>query len=665
MGIQDKYSPIFKLLLLLTSTIALYWKNIYIVFNEAIFSDFASHILAIPFMLIYIIYRLRHILLANISNNNNTIEFLGVLPIKDILGLVLCSFGFFLKIYGSYTFFPLEFHIISLPIFLSGLVILIYNIDTMRTLLFPIMFLVLLIPPPSTFTQIIGSFLSTLSSQIAYSSTKLLGLPVELVFEYGSPMIVLTTISGQEISLAVDLACSGLYSLIGFTIFSIFIAYITRESLTKKALVVSLGFPLIYFLNVFRIVVIVIIAFYFGPTLALDIFHVFGGWALIFVGVVILFSLSERVLKIRLFRKKRIDCDHDESYLDTCTKCGQVLRFSQIHLSNYFQVKSILIFLVIIILLTIQVPVFVFSEKGAEVSSLGLSSETPGTILPKINGYELDFSYRDSEFERISGQDASLMYMYRPDNHSKPIIWVGLEIGKTKAILHSWEGCLITWPSFQGEEVKVTQLDLRDIRLNENPPLTARYFAYYWHNSLEAQVVLYWYTASVFQTPNGFQEKYVKISVIEYPVEPSYFQTAEIDIHPIAQEIANYWEPTNKWTQMALIIAKNGSTLLFFILSTFVGISAYIIILQRNRRKKIMTLISRLEDPLEKDLLEILSKDHVVKTLPVLTSKLKKVQNSLDGNIIYEKLTQAEKTGLVKRKISNIHDDPYLSWELF
>ncbi len=665
MNLQNKYSQFVKMFLLLTFTIALYWKNIYIVFNEAIFSDFASHILAIPFMLIYIVYRLRHILLANISNNYNSMEFLGVLPVKDIFGLILCSFGFFLKIYGSYTFFPLEFQIISLPIFLSGLVMLIYNIDTMRTLLFPITFLVLLIPPPSTFTQIIGSFLSTLSSQIAYTSVKLLGLPVELVFEYGTPMIVLKTISGQEISLAVDLACSGLYSLIGFTIFSIFLAYITRESLPKKALVISVGFPLIYSLNVFRIAIIVIIAYYFGPTLALDIFHVFGGWALIFVGVFILFILLERVLHIRLFRKKIVDCDHDEPYLDSCEKCAKVLRVPQMHLSNYFQIKSLLIFLVIVLLLTIQVPVFVFSEKGAEVSSLGYPSETPIAILPNIDGYELDFSYRDSEFEKISGQDASLMYIYRPDNLSKPNIWVGLEIGKTKAILHSWEGCLITWPSFHGKEVQVAQLDLRDIRLNENPPLTARYFAYYWPESFEAQVVLYWYTASVFHTPNGFQEKYVKISVIEYPIDPSYYQIAENEIYPIAQAIANYWEPTNEWTQIALIVAENGPKLLFLMLSTFIGINAYVILYKRNRRKKIMTLISRLEDPLEKGLLIMLSKDNVIKTLPILTSQLKNIQNNLHEKTIYEKLKQAEKTGVVRRKISNINDDPYLTWELF
>jgi exosortase/archaeosortase family protein len=650
---------------LLTYTLALYWRDLYIVFNEALFSEFASHILVIPFMLLYIVYRLRNTLKANISSNYHSEPILGAIQIKDIIGLILCTLGFFIKMYGSYTFFPLEFNIISLPIFLSGIVILVYNINTFRVLLFPITFLVLLIPPPSTFTQIVGSFLSTVSSQIAYQITKLIGLPVELVFEYGTPMIVLTTITGQYISLAVDLACSGLYSLIGFMIFSIFLAYITRESMQKKALVVSVGFPLIYFLNVFRIAIIVIIAFFFGPTLALNLFHMFGGWILIFVGVIILFSLSEKILHIRLFRNEIITCTHSKSNFGSCMKCGKILEFPQMNLSNYYLIKSVSLLVAIILLINVQVPVFSFSERGAEISSLGSSSDNTIGILPKIDGYTLDFSYRDTEFERISGQDASLMYQYRPENTSKPDIWVGLEIGQTKAILHSWEGCLITWPSFHGKEVQVTQLDLRDCRLNNNPPITARYFAYYWHASLDAQVVLYWYTKANFQTSSGFQEKYVKISVIEYPIEPDYYQKAEEEIYPIAQAIADYWEPANEWTNMALLMAKNGSKIVLLLSSILIAMGGYFVFNLRTQRNRIIDLINRLEDPLERKLLGILTINPGGLTTHDLVQKLDNMQiDVLDETIVYDKLVQAEKAGLARRKIGKINDEPYLNWNL-
>ncbi len=667
MNIDDKYSQVFKILLLLTSVFAIYWKDLFIVFNEALNSELVTHILAIPFMLSYIIYRLRKVLFVTTSDNHNSNEIYGFIQIKDIFGMILCALGYFLKIYGSYTFYPLEIHIISLPIFLTGLILLIYNTDTMKTLIFPVTFLILLIPPPSTYIQTVGSLLSTISSQISYTITKLLGLPVELIYAYGTPTIILKTISGQEISLAVDLACSGLYSLIGFTIFSLFLAYITREPLEKKGLIVSIGFPLIYSLNILRIIIIVLLAYYFGPNLAMNIFHTFGGWFLIFIGVFVLFSLSEKVFKIKLFRKNIVDCVCDESStLNVCQQCGRISKSPKRGLSSYEKVKSILLVLVILIGSTIQVPVFVFSDKGAEISSIGSTDESSAYILPHVDDYDLDFSYRDRTFEQLSGQEASLMYKYQPHDKSKPIIWVGLEIAKTKAVLHSWEGCLITWPEFHGEEVRVTKLDLRDIRLIDNPPLTARFFAYYWDSTNEAQVVLYWYTASLFRTAEGFQEKYVKISVIEYPVDPSYYPVAESEIYPIALEVAKFWEPTNEWTNIELLLAENGTKLIMLLLTALSGLAAYLIFLKRAKRKKITTLISYIEDPLECHILEMVSlKERAIITIPFIKNKLKDVLNDdINDTIISEILSQAKKTGLIRRKIVNINDEPYWTWTL-
>jgi exosortase/archaeosortase family protein len=48
----------------------------------------------------------------------------------------------------------------------------------------------------------------------------------------------------------VDIACSGIYSLIGFVVFSAFIAYIIRESPKKKLATLLMGIPLIVALNI-------------------------------------------------------------------------------------------------------------------------------------------------------------------------------------------------------------------------------------------------------------------------------------------------------------------------------------------------------------------------------------------------------------------------------
>jgi exosortase/archaeosortase family protein len=63
---------------------------------------------------------------------------------------------------------------------------------------------------------------------------------------------------------SVDVACSGVYSLIGFAIFAVFIAYITRGKLWTKVGILLLGVPLIIALNIIRITTILGIGYNFG-----------------------------------------------------------------------------------------------------------------------------------------------------------------------------------------------------------------------------------------------------------------------------------------------------------------------------------------------------------------------------------------------------------------
>jgi len=144
-------------------------------------------------------------------------------------------------------------------------------------------------------------------------------------------------------------------------------------------------------------------------------------------------------------------------------------------------------------MINLQVPVFALTEGLAKVTIQTLDGEQTTTeILPEIAGYRMRFIYRDRRFEEIVKQDASLTYSYLPADKSGMTIWVTTEVAKTRSSLHSWEGCLITWPLSQGHQPRVTQLDLRDILILRNPPVTARYFAFQDMKSNIMQVVLYW-----------------------------------------------------------------------------------------------------------------------------------------------------------------------------
>ncbi|MCJ7667839.1 MAG: exosortase/archaeosortase family protein, partial [Anaerolineae bacterium] len=602
MEIQGRTALEIKILVALMAPAILYWQDLILVANEALNSDIATHILAIPFLLTYIVYLIRKTVAASASQQLTSSTLNRSLPIKEITGTLMCVLAYLIKWFGSYTFQPLEIHVASLPLFVAGIVLFVFNTQTLRALLFPIAFLIFLTLPPLELAQSTGSALANFSSQAAYNLLKMFGLPVTLSTTYGSPVIFLTTPAGTDIPFAIDIACSGLYSLIGFTIFAIFTAYIARGSLQKKLSILAMGLPLIYSLNILRITSIVLIGYYSGPNLALNIFHVLGGWTLILVGTLILLTVTEKVFKIKIFGTTPETCPHSNESKDDvfCMDCGKILKTPEANLSKTDALKLTILLAITISLLFIEVPVFALTEGSAEVFIQKPTGEQTTTkILPEIEDYQARFTYRDIEFEKISGQNASLIFQYSPENQSKPIIWVGLEIGPTKACLHPWEACLI---EYGGGDA--TQLDLRDIHLLDNPPLSARYFAFQRKGTDNTQVILYWYTKSIFKTGDAYQQKWVKLSVIAYTHNPQEYRAVEDELLPIAVAIANYWQPITTWSWVALTLAENGPTLITMTGALLLGPIAYYLYLERNKRRGAQRAYAHISDAEDRQILD-------------------------------------------------------------
>jgi len=120
-----------KAIAILGAIIAIYFQDLAIVANEAIRSELMSYVLAIPFLLSYLVYRKRKMLRA-------TTPFETTNPIRkptythEIVGALLCLTAFLLHWHGSYTFHPLEYHLVSLPLFTARLILIIFNAKTLR-----------------------------------------------------------------------------------------------------------------------------------------------------------------------------------------------------------------------------------------------------------------------------------------------------------------------------------------------------------------------------------------------------------------------------------------------------------------------------------------------------------------------------------------------------
>ena len=506
---QHRIAVAIKLTIIGVAVIAFYLQDLSMVFKGALTDESTFHILAIPFIFGYLLFRKRKMFNATLEPSQTTK--VGFQKYFSLLsGITLCAIAVLTYWYGSYTFTPLEIHMLTLPLLVAGLTLILFNTATLRQLIFPIAFLIFLTPPPSEILYGIGSTLASLSASASNMLGNIFGLHSRLSVNNIGPVITLIRPDQTSLAFNVDVACSGIYSIIGFTIFALFIAYIMRGKLWDKLTIAIMGIPLIMALNVIRITSILAIGYNFGETLALDVFHTVGATVLMFIGTLILLAVTEKVFK----KPKPIPpCPTCNPTLKNitqsfCQSCGKILQYPRIKITKADVIKILSITLVTIVLLTIQAPVFALTQGPAQIST-----QTPtgpqiisNAMFPNITDYSLTYLYRDTAYEKISGVDEALTYSYSSST-GKPTVWVALQIAPSVSNEHRWETCLVNYPFSQGMQVGVSQLDLRDIQLQDNPPITARYFAFQYKNTNQTQVVLYWYQSATFNTNGTAQPK--------------------------------------------------------------------------------------------------------------------------------------------------------------
>ena len=283
-------------------------------------------------------------------------------------------------------------------------------------------------------------------------------------------------------------------------------------------------------------------------------------------------------------------------------------------------------------------------------------------ILPQIEGYNLSFVFRDKDFENASHQDASLIYLYNPQDTPKENVWTGIEVAQTRSSLHRWEVCEIIWPVSHGYEPNVVQLDLRDVQMLENPPILARYFAFQYKSSNQTQVVLYWFETSALMINDTLEQKQVKISLISYPRSPQEIEQTENNLMNFATAIAGHWQPTKTWTQIALIISKNGLALSI----TSATLTACMILLSAldvvKRRKTITRTYTKLPDE-DRQIVDSVRKTE--KKSIATTQKIAATYSTTptDLKTLNERLNRAEEAGLIRHQIISKCDEPMQTWK--
>ena len=176
------------------------------------------------------------------------------------LGLLMFIFGW----RQNYIFIQA----LSLIPFLFGLTGYLYGINMVKTLSFPILYLLLLVPPPFGILDSITLPMRHGISVATEAILRLLGYPI-------SREGLLLTIGYNDIFMGQP--CSGFRSLI--TMFSLVLVYvyISKGTLAKKLILTSFIVPMALLGNLVRVITLCLITFYFGEEVGQGFFHNFSG----------------------------------------------------------------------------------------------------------------------------------------------------------------------------------------------------------------------------------------------------------------------------------------------------------------------------------------------------------------------------------------------------
>jgi hypothetical protein len=285
-------------------------------------------------------------------------------------------------------------------------------------------------------------------------------------------------------------------------------------------------------------------------------------------------------------------------------------------------------------------------------------------LLPQMQNYSLNFLYRDTNFEQLSGQDFSLAFQYYPENTGNIKVDVAVEIAESTIVLHYWEVCLITWAIPKGEQA-VTSLDLRDIKIQEDPPIIARYFAFQEQDKPQIQLVLYYFTTALFEIDNTTQKKQVKLSFITYFDNPEDLNIIENKLLPFAENTVNYWEPLRKWNAITIVMMQSIFPLAIFAASFLIALLPYTWIQKRRQFKANASTYKKLHSHNQQILnaVQETGKNNLSTLENIAETYQKMIAKTIHKDELLNKLVELKKLGVIRNIIISEQDEPVYIWK--
>ncbi len=226
-----------------------------------------SHGILVPFISIYFVLTKRR----ELQNDQISTNFQGGLLLAASLLLYIIAFA------GDIAFITRLMLITSL----WGIVLYNYGSKIFKIFIFPLLFLLFMVPAPISAIQSISLPLQLFATDIATKIIMMFSIPV---YQEGNMLYF-----ANNSQLEVAQACSGIRSIISLLMLSVILAHIsgTNNILPKTILLLS-ALPVALLVNIIRVSSTGILAHYYGSIVARDFLHELSGIAVFIVGFIIL-----------------------------------------------------------------------------------------------------------------------------------------------------------------------------------------------------------------------------------------------------------------------------------------------------------------------------------------------------------------------------------------
>ncbi|WP_338844579.1 exosortase B [Massilia sp. W12] len=269
----------------LAAGLALIGPTVYDFWNTLWQTDDQAHGPIILAVISYLMWQLRDAFLCE-AGPNRPAWIAGMLCL--IFGGLIYAIGRsqVINIFELGAFIPL----------LAGVVLVMRGWAGLRHLWFPIIFIIFLLPLPGPLVDALTGPLKKYISIIAENVLYWAGYPIG---REGVQLVI-----GQYQLLVAD-ACSGLHSMFSLSAVGVLYLYMMEyQNRLRNALIVLAILPIAFVANVIRVMILILVTYYFGDEVGQGFIHGSTGMFLYVLALSFLFLMDTIVGKIGLFKDK-------------------------------------------------------------------------------------------------------------------------------------------------------------------------------------------------------------------------------------------------------------------------------------------------------------------------------------------------------------------------